>query len=155
MVRNFRCMVNALITVKSVVLDLDGVVWVATAGLLRLLGFLLWCVPLSNLATHCRHSCPAPFTHSVDALFLHTKCLIGLPQSCDFCALRLPVADPIPAVANGINGRSLRRCADPADKRHLILSSSFRFRSDGCMFARECFSSILSLIHISEPTRPY
>ena len=103
-VENLKSMVDALITVESIVLDLDGVVWVATAGLLRSHGFLLWWVPLSNLATHCRHSCPAPFTHSVDALFLHTKCLIGLPQSCDFCALRLPVADPIPAVANGING---------------------------------------------------
>ena len=97
-------MVDALVTVKSIVLDLDGVVWVATAGLLRSHSLLLWCVPLYKLATHCRRSCPAPFTHSVDALFLHTKCLIGLPQSCDFCALRLPVADPIPAVANGING---------------------------------------------------
>ena len=97
-------MVDALVTVKSIVLHLGGVVWVATAGLLRSHGLLLWCVPLSNLAMHCRHSCPAPFTHSFAALFLHTKCLIGLPQSCDFCALRLPVADPIPAVANGING---------------------------------------------------
>ena len=59
---------------------------------------LLACV--NRLTSRC---CP-PFTHSVDPLFRHAKCLIGLPESCDFCALRLPVADPIPAIAYGING---------------------------------------------------
>ena len=79
---------------------------------------------------------------STYSLFLHAQCLIGLPKTDDFGAMGLFIAHPIAAVTNGINGRTLWRCTNSANKRHWTSCSVLWFKSDWWPAATKCLSSI-------------